>query len=160
MSSAFKQPYSRAFAWRMGLFLTIFSFLLAALMRQFKNRQQEALIQRARSELRTLATALEVYYVRHANTFPGDLSGLVKDQPRLLNAPPLDPFGSARSYGYFKTLGKTSAYYLVFSYGPDRRQAITGISPEGRPQCAGGDCAGGIDDICATNGPGAGASNC
>ena len=146
-------------SWRRGLLFAVFALLLLVLALQFKSRQEQALSQRARSELRTLATALELYYVHHANTFPDDLSGLVREKPRLLSALSLDPFGRGSRYGYFKALGKASAYYLVFSRGPDRRPAITGIDPEGHPQCGKGSC-GLIDDLCITNGAGAGSPNC
>lgn len=134
----------------MMIVIVVIAILIGVLLPQFRGTQDEASIQRARSELRTIATALESYYIHNSNAFPAALSSLTTATPRIISSIPDDPFRSATDYSYYMT----SPYYVVFSYGPNRAAEITGISSAGA-------LTGTVtDDICITNGTPAGTSSC
>ena len=143
----------------MIIVIMIIAILIGVLLPQFRGTQDEASLQRARSELRTLATALESYYIHNSNAMPSALSSLTSATPRIVNVIPNDPLrGGANAYSYYRDTN--NIYYVVFSYGLDRAAAITGISTAGVPQCTGVACTSSIDDACITNGTPPGASNC
>ena len=135
----------------MMIVIVVIAILIGVLLPQFRGTQDEASIQRARSELRTIATALESYYIHNSNAFPAALSSLTSATPRIISTIPNDPFRSgSTAYSYYMT----SPYYVVFSYGPNRAAEITAISSAGV-------LTGTVtDDICITNGTPAGTSSC
>jgi general secretion pathway protein G len=122
--------------------IVVIGILVGVLLPNFRGTQDEANIQRARSELRTLATALESYYIHNSNAFPGALSSLTSATPRIITRIPDDPFNGTTDYQY----DTDSGYYAVWSVGPDRAAGITGISSAGALTGTQG------DDICITNG--------
>lgn len=140
----------------MMIVIVVIAILIGALLPQFRGTQDEASIQRARAELRTLATAIESYYIHNSNTLPTALSALTSVTPRIVSSIPNDPFHAGNSYTYFRDTGTTPVYYVVFSYGPDRAATITAISTSGT--LTGGTTT--MDDICVTNGTPAGAPSC
>ena len=145
----------------MLIVIVVISILLGVLLPQFRGTQDEARTQRGRSELRTLATAMESYYIHNSNAFPTEaqtLTQLTSATPRIISAVPDDPFRSGGS-DYSYQLSSNSQYYVLYSYGPDGSTAITDISTAGVPQCSGGACATSIDDICITNGTPVGATS-
>ena len=143
----------------MMIVIVVIAILIGVLLPQFRGTQDEASIQRARSELRTIATALESYYIHNSNAMPLALTSMTTATPRIINSIPNDPFrGGANAYGYYRDTN--NIYYVAFSYGTDRAVAITAISTAGIPQCTGVACTSGIDDICITNGTPPGAPNC
>ena len=143
----------------MMIVLTVIAILVGVLVPNFRGTQDEARIQRGRSELRTLATALESYYIHNANTLPTTMTSLTTASPRIVNVIPDDPFRSgSNDYSYFRDTAASPIYYVVFSYGSDGSAAITGITTAGVVQC-GGACATSIDDICITNGTPVGATS-
>ena len=146
----------------MMIVIVVIAILLGVLLPQFRGTQDEAAIQRARAELRTLATAVESYYIHNSNALPSNItSNLTGATPKIINSTPDDPFrGGTNDYTYYRDSGSTPVYYVIFSYGVDRAAAITGISTAGVVQCSGSACATSIDDICITNGTPAGAPNC
>jgi len=137
----------------MMIVIVVIAILLGTLLPQFRGTQDEAAEQRARSELRTLATALESYYIHNSNAFPTNQttfeSGLVAATPRIVSVIPDDPFRAAgTNYTYY--LSSDSAYYAVVSYGSDRAADISGVDTSGRvTEASGGDCA---QDVFITNG--------
>ncbi|MBI4343165.1 MAG: prepilin-type N-terminal cleavage/methylation domain-containing protein [Candidatus Omnitrophica bacterium] len=136
----------------MMIVIVVIAILLGVLLPQFRGTQDEAAIQRARSELRTLATALESYYIHNSNAFPAALSSLTTASPRIVSSIPDDPFRAATDYTYF--VSTNSHYYVVLSYGPNRAAEITAISTTGA-------LTGTVtDDVCITNGTPAGTSSC
>ena len=145
----------------MMIVIAVIAILIGVLLPQFRGTQDEAAIQRSRSELRTIATALESYYIHNSNAYPAALSTLNSATPRIISTTPNDPFrGGANAYTYYRDSGGTPVYYVVMSYGPDRAAAITSITTAGVVQCTAANCATSIDDVCITNGTPAGASNC
>ena len=138
----------------MMIVIVVIAILIGVILPQFRGTQDEASIQRARSELRTLATALESYYIHNSNQFPNALSSLTSATPRIISTVPDDPFRSGTNdYSYF--ISSNSAYYVVFSYGTDRAANITAISNTGTLTTSGT-----VDDVCVTNGTPASAANC
>lgn len=138
----------------MMLVIVVIAILVGVLLPQFRGTQDEAAIQRARSELRTLATALESYYLHNSNAFPSALSSLTSATPKIVNAIPDDPFRSgSNDYSYYRS--SNSNYYVVFSYGPDRDAEISAISDTGALTTSGT-----VDDVCITNGTPAGGQYC
>jgi len=137
----------------MVIVLAVLAVLIGVLVPQFRGTQREAVIQRARSELRTLATALESYYIHNSNAFPSELSSLMSAVPRIVSAIVDDPFRRG-SYPYTYEVSGNRAYYVLFSYGPNRAAELTAISNTGTLTGAV------VDDICVTNGTPAGTPNC
>ena len=134
--------------------IVVIAILIGVLLPQFRGTQDEAATQRARSELRTVATALESYYIHNSNAFPAALSSLTSATPKIINAVPDDPFrGGTNDYSYY--VSANSNYYVSFSYGIDRAANITAISNTGVLTTSGT-----VDDICITNGTPAGTSTC
>ena len=136
----------------MMIVIVVIAILLGVLLPQFRGTQDEAATQRARSELRTLATALETYYIHNSNAFPAAMSSLTSATPRIVSTIPDDPFRAATDYSYY--VSGNSHYYVVFSYGPNRAAEITAVGNTGA-------LTGSVtDDICITNGTPAGTSTC
>ena len=129
----------------MMIVIVVIGILIGVLLPQFRGTQDEASIQRARSEMRTLATALESYYIHNSNSFPAGLSSLTSASPKIVNSIPDDPFRTG-SNDYSYSLSANGQYYVVFSYGLDRAAGITGVSNAGVLTGTPG------DDLCMTNG--------
>ena len=138
----------------MMIVIVVIGILVGALLPQFRGAQDEAAEQRARSELRTLATAVESYYIHNSNAYPANQAAfdanLITATPRIVSTIPDDPFRAAgTNYTYY--LDSNSAYYVILSYGSDRAADISGIDTSGRvtESGGGGDC---TQEIFVTNG--------
>jgi general secretion pathway protein G len=131
----------------MMIVIVVIAILLGVLLPNFRGTQDEAAEQRARSELRTLATAVESYYIHNSNTLPTALSSLTTATPRIVTTIPDDPFRSgSNDYSYARD--SNAVYYVIYSYGRDRAADITGVDTDGT--LAGTN----DDDIFVTNGTG------
>jgi general secretion pathway protein G len=131
----------------MMIVIAVIAILIGVLLPQFRGTQDEAAEQRARSELRTLATAVESYAIHNNNTPPSALSGLTTAAPRIVTVIPDDPFRSGTTdYSYARD--SNSVYYVIYSYGRDRAADISGIATDGE-LTESGDC---TEDIFVTNG--------
>ena len=129
----------------MMIVIVVIAILIGVLLPNFKGTQDEANGQRARSEMRTLATAIESYYIHNSNTLPANLTALITATPRIISVVPDDPFRSgSNDYGFASDTN--GIYYVVWSYGIDRTVGITGISTAGALSGTQG------DDLCVTNG--------
>ena len=133
----------------MMIVIAVIAILVGILLPQFRGTQDEAAEQRAKAELRTIATAIESYYIHHSNALPSALSSLTSVTPRIITVIPDDPFNGTNDYQYAKDTN--SVYYVVFSIGSDRAADITGINTSGQITEAGGggDC---TQDVLITNG--------
>ena len=139
----------------MMIVIVVIGILVGTLLPQFRGAQDEAAEQRARSELRTLATALESYYIHNSNAYPTALTSLTTVTPRIVTVIPDDPFRAAGTdYSYSYDTG--GAYYVIWSYASDRAtdistaSATSGINTSGQiVEAASGDC---TQDVLATNG--------
>lgn len=137
----------------MMIVIVVIAILIGVLLPQFRGTQDEAAIQRARSELRTLATAIESYYIHNSNTLPTALSNLTSATPRIVTTIPDDPFRSgSNDYTYYKDTN--GVYYVIFSYGMDRAADISGINTSGQ-LTESDDC---TADVWVSNGVGTDAS--
>lgn len=133
----------------MMIVMVVIATLLGVLLPQFRGAQDEASEQRARAELRTLATAIESFALHNSNALPAALSTLTltTTSPRIVSQIPNDPFrASGNAYSYAKDTN--GVYYIVWSYGRDRVVTITGISTTGTIAGTAG------DDVFVTNGTG------
>ena len=132
--------------------VVVIAILIGVLLPQFHGTQNDTATQRARSELRTIATAIESYYIHNSNTLPTTLSTLTSATPRMMTTVPDDPFRfGSDDYTYYEDTN--GVYYVIFSYGLDRAAGITGISTAGALTGTVG------DDICVTNGTSAGGTS-
>lgn len=131
----------------MLIVIVVMAILLGVLLPSFRGAQDEAAEQRARSELRTLATAIESYYIHNNNALPTDLTQLITARPRIVSVVPDDPFqASGTDYSYARDTN--GVYYVVWSHGLDRAVDISGVDTDGT--LAGTN----DDDVFVTNGTG------
>jgi type II secretion system protein G len=131
----------------MLIVIVVIAILIGVLLPNFRGTQDEAAEQRARSELRTLATAIESYYIHNNNTLPTTLTALTTASPRIVSTVADDPFrAGSNDYGYARDAN--SVYYVVWSYGRDRATDITGMDTDGTLAGAND------DDVFVTNGTG------
>ena len=136
----------------MMIVIAVIAILVGILLPSFRGTQDEAAEQRARAELRTIATALESYFIHNSNAFPSALTSLTSVTPRIISVIPDDPFRSgSNDYTYYTT----SQYYVIFSYGRDRAADISGINSSGQ-MTESDDC---TADIWVSNGVGTDASS-
>lgn len=131
----------------MMLVIVVIAILIGVLLPNFRGTQDEASEQRARSELRTLATAIESYYLHNSNTLPANLTALTTATPRIVTTIPDDPFRTGSNDYSYATSGN-GVYYVVWSFGRDRATDISGVNNDGT--LAGTN----DDDIFVTNGTG------
>ncbi len=131
----------------MMIVMVVIATLIGVLLPHFRGAQDEAAENRSRADLRTLATAIESYYIHNNNTLPTTLTTLITAAPRIISTVPDDPFRSgSNDYSYGKDTN--GVYYVVWSYGRDRAADITGADTDGT--LAGTS----DDDIFVTNGTG------
>ena len=138
----------------MLIVIVVIAILIGVLLPSFRGTQDEASIQRARSELRTIATAIESYYIHNSNALPANLTALISATPRIISIVPDDPFRSgATDYSY--STSANGVYYVVYSYGTDRAADISGINNSGQ-MTESDDC---TQDVWVSNGVGTDASS-
>jgi type II secretion system protein G len=133
----------------MMIVIVVIAILVGMLLPSFRGTQDEAAEQRARSELRTLATAVESYFIHNSNTLPANLTALITASPRIVSSVPDDPFRSG-STDYSYAVDSNGVYYVIFSYGRDRAVDISGISTAGALTLTGS----ASEEIFVTNGTG------
>jgi type II secretory pathway pseudopilin PulG len=126
----------------MMIVIVVIAILVGVLLPNFRGTQDEANTQRARAEMRTIATALESFYIHNSNAYPSALTSLTNVTPRIISRIPDDPFNGTTDYQY----DTDSGYYVVWSVGVDRTAGLTGVNSVGALTGTQG------DDICITNG--------
>jgi len=139
--------------------IAVIAILAGISLPYMKGMQDEGNTARAAGELRSLATAVESFYIHNSHTYPvqtttvdtawqSDTSSLTTASPTIIKSVLYDPFvaGGATEYRYATSHGTTSQYYIIFSVGPDNATTITGISTAGAVVGAVG------DDIYISNG--------
>jgi len=131
----------------MLIVISVIAILIGVLLPSFRGTQDEAAEQRARSEMRTLATAIESYFIHNSNQLPTTLTTLITATPRIISQVPDDPFRPG-SNDYSYDVDDNGVYYAVWSFGPDRATDITSVDTDGT--LAGTN----DDDIFVTNGTG------
>jgi general secretion pathway protein G len=99
--------------------IAVISILIGIALPRFKGMQQEGDIAKAKSELRTLQTAAESYYIHNSNTYPSALSSLTSATPNIIGSSlPTDPFNGTNNYGYATDGASPVKYYVLYSVGP------------------------------------------
>lgn len=112
--------------------ISVIAILIGIALPRFRGMQEEGKIARAAGELRSLATAVESYYIHNSNVYPADgaLANIESASPNILSAVPNDPFEAAgNDYDY--DLSGNGNYYIIWSHGPDSADDVSGISNAG-----------------------------
>jgi len=135
--------------------IAVMAILIGIALPHFKGMQDEGNTAKAAGELRTLATAVESYYIHNSRAYPNQTttvdttwqSSLPGNGPTIVASTLYDPFiaGGSTEYRYATSSATTSEYYVIFSVGPDGTAGITGINTSGVIQGTAG------DDIYITN---------
>ncbi len=136
--------------------ITLILIIAGIAIPRFAGVSDEGRKAKAAAELRTLQTALESYLLKTSPTLPAATLGTVTDlatalegaTPRLVGRVSdfVDPFTASTKYQY--KIDGNSRYYVIFSIGPNRTAAITGIGTTGTLTPG----TGADDDIFVTNG--------
>ncbi len=142
----------------MMIVIAVIAILAGISLPYFKGMQDEGNTAKAAGELRTLATAIESYYIHHhPKAYPDDSSptawqsasiAATTTSPRIVTAVLNDPFAPTQEYGYY--LSVNEKYYVVFSVGADGTKDIAGIGDTGVVSWAG--AVDPNDDIYISNG--------
>jgi general secretion pathway protein G len=118
--------------------IAVISILVSIALPRFRGMQDEGNIAKAKGELRTLQTAIESYYIHNNNTYPGNLSTLTSQTPRIVGALPTDPFTSGSNYGY--SVSGAGTYYVVYSIGPSANGSANVSDAGAVTESNGGSC--------------------
>lgn len=111
--------------------IAVIAILIGIALPRFRGMQEEGKIARAAGELRSLATAVESYYIHNSNLYPADgaLTNIESASPSILNSVPDDPFNRGTDYDY--DLSANGNYYAIWSYGPDGNDDVSSVSDTG-----------------------------
>ena len=125
--------------------ISVIAILVGIALPRFKGMTDEGNIARARGELRTLQTAVEIYYIRKG-AYPANAhAALTGATPQIIASTPTDPFTTGSAYGYARSPSPFN-YYIIYSVGPGGTATITGIDGAGALTGSAG------DDIYVSNG--------
>jgi len=136
--------------------IAVIAILAGISLPYFKGMQDEGNTAKAAGELRTLATAVESYYIHNSRAYPDQGTGrdtdwqsdLTDASPKIITSVLYDPFiAGSTEYSYATSADANSQYYVVWSVGADNEEDITGINTSGVVQPADRD-----DDIYISNG--------
>jgi type II secretion system protein G len=134
--------------------IAVMAILIGIALPHFKGMQDEGNTAKAAGELRTLATAIESYYIHNHKAYPSQRtsgaqtawqSALTGSSPKIVTIALTDPFDPSKEYSYLTNASSGSTYYVAFSVGPDGTGDITAID-------ANGTLTGSGDDIYISNG--------
>lgn len=133
----------------MMIVIAVIAILAGISLPYFKGMQDEGNTAKAAGELRTLATAVESFYIHNHKEYPDESatwqSALTGSSPKIITTALMDPFTPTVQYRY----ANTGKYYVIFSVGPDETADITAISATGDISWSGADP---NDDIYISNG--------
>ena len=140
--------------------IAVIAILAGISLPYMKGMRDEGDTAKAAGELRTLATAVESFYIHNSRSYPvqtttvdsawqSDTSSLTTASPTIIKSVLYDPFvpGGSTEYRYATSAASGSQYYVIFSVGPDNTADITGINTSGVVQPTDRD-----DDIYISNG--------
>lgn len=135
--------------------IAVIAILAGISLPYMKGMQDEGKTAEAAGELRTLATAIESFYIHNSKAYPNQqvavdttwqTASICAASPTIVKTALVDPFLPTQEYSYATSAASGSQYYVIFSVGPDGAADITGISTAG--VIAGGP----DDDIYFSNG--------
>ena len=110
--------------------IAVIAILISIALPRFRGMQEEAFTAKAAGELRSLAVAVESYYIHNSNAYPVALSNAASAAPSIVSSVPNDPFNPGTAYGY-DVSASPGDYWIIWSYGPDGAADITGIDTDG-----------------------------
>jgi len=120
--------------------IAVMAILIGISLPYMKGMQDEGNTAKAAGELRTLATAVESYYIHNSKAYPSQdespvqtswQSALTGASPTIVKTALTDPFKTTQEYSYVTDGDSASTYYIIFSVGPNGTAGITGITPAG-----------------------------
>ena len=139
--------------------IAVIAILAGISLPYMKGMQDEGNTAKAAGELRTLATAVESFYIHNSRSYPvqttavdsawqSDTNSVTTASPTIIKSVIYDPFvpGGSTEYSYATSDTSGSQYYVIFSVGPDNTAGVTGVNTSGVVQGTVG------DDIYITNG--------
>ena len=139
----------------MMIVIAVIAILVGIALPHFRGMQEEGWTVKAAGELRTLATALESYYIHNSRAYPSQRTTGFSDDwqstlggngPTIVASTLYDPFiAGDTEYRYGTSDISNSQYYVIWSVGPDGSAGIDGIDPNGDLEGTTG------DDIYFTN---------
>lgn len=122
--------------------IAVMAILIGISLPYMKGMRDEGNAAKAAGELRTLATAIESFYIHNSKAYPvqtttadsdwqTDANSLTTASPTIVKTALTDPFKSSQEYSYATSAASSSQYYVIFSVGPDGTAGITGIGTDG-----------------------------
>ncbi len=139
--------------------ISVMAILIGISLPYFKGMQDEGRTVEAAGELRTLAIAVESYYIHNDKAYPSQdetpvqiswqTASILLASPQIITAALMDPFAPAQEYSYVTDADSSSTHYVIFSVGPDGTADINGIDNTGLISPVGTDT---DDDIYFSNG--------
>lgn len=134
--------------------IVVIAILIGIALPRFRGMQEEGNTAKAAGELRSLAAAVESYYIHNSQTYPSQStsaqtswqSTITGARPQIIGTALTDPFDSVNQYRYATSAASSSNYYVIFSVGPDGTADVTGVNTSGVVQ------GGPDDDIYISNG--------
>jgi len=134
--------------------LAVLAILIGMAVPRIKGMQEQANIAKVKSELKTIQTAIESYYINKNNIYPDSSNNITKDIladdtiPQILSGVLYDPFAPAGTeYIYIKS--DNGQYYVIYSVGLDGLPNGVVITDEGSCFLTAEDA---VDNIWVTNG--------
>jgi prepilin-type N-terminal cleavage/methylation domain-containing protein len=107
--------------------ISVIAILASISLPYMKGIQDEGNIAKAAGELRTLATAVESFYIHNSRSYPvqtttvdsawqSDANSLTTASPTIIKAVLYDPFvsGGSTEYRYATSAASGSQYYVIF----------------------------------------------
>ena len=119
--------------------IAVIAILISIALPRFRGMQEEGFTAKAAGELRSLATAVESYYIHNSSEYPSQSvavtsswqSTITAAAPQIIGTALTDPFKPSQQYSYATDAASASKYYVIFSIGPDATADITAISTLG-----------------------------
>jgi prepilin-type N-terminal cleavage/methylation domain-containing protein len=119
--------------------MAVIAILIGIALPRFRGMQDESNLARARSELRTLQTAIESYYInRSPKSYPAFDNGsvaweaaLTGSMPQIITNVLYDPFGATTTTQYRYDGSPNRQFYIVWSRGVNRENDVMTIGDTG-----------------------------
>ena len=123
--------------------MAVIAILIGIALPRFRGMQDESNSARAKSELSTLQTAIESFYINHSPKAYPDIDngsinwqtnatqGLTTATPQIISSALIDPFGINATAQYRYDASPDLQYYVVWSRGINRENEVLTISNAG-----------------------------
>ena len=120
--------------------IAVIAILISIALPRFRGMQEEGFTAKAAGELRSLAMAVESYYIHNSSEYPDQATAVnstdwqtvvINAAPKIVGTALTDPFKPSQQYSYATDSASASKYYVIFSIGPDATADITAISTLG-----------------------------